>query len=224
MRSSLLLLLAIFLTVDPQSVHAFGGGRGGGGGFSRDGQGSEAPQRPDPFTRLDQDGSGELSVGELQAMFQERQERRGRGRRGGGRGRRGGMRGPPGGMGGGFGGGFGGGMGGGRRGPPPNQENSGEEGSRREDPRQQMIAEHDADGDGKLSEDERLAAAQAMLARLDQDGSGGVSQQELRLGMEARRQRKSSRKVGYLTRYDLDGDGQVTVEEVETVRARDQGR
>jgi Ca2+-binding EF-hand superfamily protein len=63
------------------------------------------------------------------------------------------------------------------------ESKDGEKGDRQRDEiREQMLKEHDKDGDGKLSDDERKAAKQAMHERMvkefDKDGDGKLSEDE----------------------------------------------
>ena len=80
--------------------------------------------------------------------------------------------------------------------------------------RERMFKEHDKDGDGKLSEDERKAARKAMHERMlkefDKDGDGKLSLQELPQG--ARR--------SFQAQDDLDRDGQISAAELQAVMAR----
>jgi Ca2+-binding EF-hand superfamily protein len=50
-----------------------------------------------------------------------------------------------------------------------------------------MFAEHDADGDGAISEAEFLAGAKKKFAESDTNGDGSISQEEAKAHHEARR-------------------------------------
>lgn len=75
--------------------------------------------------------------------------------------------------------------------------------------RERIIEKFDADGDGKLSEEERATAKAAMaarkaefMARVDTDGDGEISEDE-----------KKAAKEAFMAQYDTDGDGKLNEEE-----------
>ena len=76
---------------------------------------------------------------------------------------------------------------------PP--EDGGERGDRpgREEMRERMLKEHDKDGDGKLSDEERQAAREQMRERMtkefDKDGDGELSDEEREAMRESMRER-----------------------------------
>ncbi len=80
-----------------------------------------------------------------------------------------------------------------------------------EDRKRSRIAQFDADGDGKISEDERKAArhkrAEDMRSKADADGNGKVTPDELAKGNFRRLDPES---------LDTNKDGDVSVEELET--------
>ncbi len=81
----------------------------------------------------------------------------------------------------------------------------------REERRQQRMAAMDTDGDGEVSDAERLAARAArdaeIKARLDKDGDGTVSEAE-------RAASRLERAEGLHVRLDVDNDGQLTAGEL----------
>lgn len=124
---------------------------------------------------------------------------------------------------------------GGRGGPNDRrgfQRGGGQFGGSPEDMRAQMLARFDTDGDGELSEEERLAAREAfraerderrqqwLLEQYDKDGDGVLSEAEQaqidadREEREAERERRDAeRQQRALEAYDTDGDGQLSREE-----------
>ncbi len=98
-----------------------------------------------------------------------------------------------------------------RKGPP-------QEGPRRD----RIIEMFDADGDGKLSEEERATAKAAGEARraealknYDKDGDGKLSKEERQVMIEDNREK---RQAEILEKYDADGDGKLSEEERAKVR------
>ncbi|MCU0796274.1 MAG: EF-hand domain-containing protein [Akkermansiaceae bacterium] len=84
----------------------------------------------------------------------------------------------------------------------------------------EVIEKFDADGDGKLNQEERKAAMQAlrermekrreeMLAKYDKDGDGKLNEEE-RATMQADMKAKHEE---LLKKYDADGDGKLNQEE-----------
>lgn len=94
-------------------------------------------------------------------------------------------------------------------------KNSKDSKGRSDTPRARLFEEFDADGDGKLSEDERSAARtkrhERHLEEFDTDGDGKISGAERRA---ARAQRKSK----HIAQYDTDGDGTLSDEERQAAR------
>jgi Ca2+-binding EF-hand superfamily protein len=75
--------------------------------------------------------------------------------------------------------------------------------------RERMLEKFDADGDGKLSEEERAEAKAAMkaykekmIAKYDTDGDGELSEEE-----------KKAAKDAFIAKYDSNGDGKLSEEE-----------
>ena len=79
----------------------------------------------------------------------------------------------------------------------------------------EILAEFDADGDGKLSEDERKAAMEArkkaFMEKYDTDGDGELSDDEKAAAREAR-------KKAIIAKFDKDGDGELNDEEKKAAR------
>jgi Ca2+-binding EF-hand superfamily protein len=75
----------------------------------------------------------------------------------------------------------------------------------------------DTDGDGQVSEEERMAARQARaadrLSRYDTDGDGAI-------GEEERAAMRTERAEEIVARFDGDGDGKVSPEEAAAARGR----
>lgn len=77
------------------------------------------------------------------------------------------------------------------------------------------FAKADADGDGKVTQEELAALRAAEIAALDADGDGFVSAEELAGRMRAARDERMARLAGrQLERLDADGDGKVAVTEL----------
>lgn len=83
--------------------------------------------------------------------------------------------------------------------------------------KQKVLAAHDKDGDGKLSEEEREAARGVMkekfearrkeaIAKFDKDGDGKLNEEEKQAA-------KDARKKEMLEKFDKDGDGKLSEEE-----------
>jgi len=119
-----------------------------------------------------------------------------------------------------------------QNGPPPKGPR-GPGGPHRMSPemRQKMLEKFDKDGDGKLDEQERMAARKAMgahrmspemrkkmLEKFDKDGDGKLSEEELKAAHEAGRARMEAHRKEMLKRFDKDGDGKLNQEERKTMR------
>ncbi len=91
----------------------------------------------------------------------------------------------------------------------------------------------DKDGDGELSEDERVAAREAMqkhhkemdekkhqwlLEKFDKDGDGKLNEDEKAALEEARKAKHEEFKKAMLEKFDKDGDGELNEDEKEAMR------
>ncbi len=76
---------------------------------------------------------------------------------------------------------------------------------------EEMFAQVDADGDGKVTKEEFEAFRAARFAAADTDGDGKLSPEEMEAAREARRM---ERVRGMITRLDTDGDGLLSAEEL----------
>lgn len=73
----------------------------------------------------------------------------------------------------------------------------------------------DADGDGKITDDEFTAHRRAMMTAIDTDGDGAISAEEMAAHLQAEMQAARAARMGkMLERMDADGDGKVTIEEM----------
>jgi Ca2+-binding EF-hand superfamily protein len=90
-----------------------------------------------------------------------------------------------------------------------------------------LVVEFDADGDGKLNEEE-LAAAKAakeaeLLARFDADGDGVLSEAERDTARQTLKEEQEARRAAehaaLLAKYDADGDGVLSKEERDAAKA-----
>jgi len=83
--------------------------------------------------------------------------------------------------------------------------------------RARIIERFDADGDGKLDEQERAAAHEArrakVLERFDTNGNGMIDDAERKAIGKARKQRRLKRHQRLLERFDTNGDGQLDEQE-----------
>ena len=103
-------------------------------------------------------------------------------------------------------------------------------GTGRPEVRAKLLERFDADGDGTLSKEERLAARKAhqkitaqrqarrhkMIERFDTDGDGTLCEAERVAAREARQQvaaQRQTRRQEMLIKFDADGDGTLSVEE-----------
>lgn len=76
---------------------------------------------------------------------------------------------------------------------------------------EEMFAQIDADGDGKVTRDEMEAFRAARFAAADSDEDGKLSQDEM---TAARDTRRIERMRGMVARMDTDGDGLLSAEEL----------
>lgn len=73
----------------------------------------------------------------------------------------------------------------------------------------------DADGDGKITQEELSAHRAAELAALDADGDGFVTGEEMAARIRTQMQeRMAERATRQLERFDADGDGKVAIAEL----------
>lgn len=93
----------------------------------------------------------------------------------------------------------------------------------REERRQEMLEMYDADGDGRLSDEERAALREArvadVVARMDQDADGRLTREEL----AAAGARRPGPPLDF-DALDTDQDGYVSVEEMAAARPLRAGR
>ncbi|MEM9734579.1 MAG: EF-hand domain-containing protein [Pseudomonadota bacterium] len=87
----------------------------------------------------------------------------------------------------------------------------------RADKRAQIIKRLDTNGDGKLSIAETVTRASMRFERADQNKDGAITVEEITATMQRRRSERFARRV--MRRLDVNGDGKVTKEEMES-RAR----
>ena len=73
-----------------------------------------------------------------------------------------------------------------------------------------FLDKFDSDGDGKVTQDEFLAASKARFERMDADQNGKISSDEMRTYMIERREARMEEKF---KRIDADGDGSVNRDE-----------
>lgn len=76
-----------------------------------------------------------------------------------------------------------------------------------------MMRRLDSDGSGDISPEEFGERRMGWLTGADSDGDGVLSMEEMTAAIEQRRQER--REARLLRRFDIDGDGRVTVEELE---------
>ncbi|WP_349539280.1 EF-hand domain-containing protein [Sagittula sp. NFXS13] len=91
---------------------------------------------------------------------------------------------------------------------------------------QEMFAEADANGDGKITEEEMAAAAAQRFSDADTDGDGNLSAEELTAQAQARKAareaaRREARSAAMIERLDTDGDGLLSQEEMSARRPAD---
>lgn len=79
--------------------------------------------------------------------------------------------------------------------------------------------ELDANGDGKITQDEIAAHMQARFAQRDSDGDGQLSAEELRSFMQERANRKIEKRISHMMKkHDANGDGQLAMDEMKEGR------
>ena len=85
----------------------------------------------------------------------------------------------------------------------------------REERRAEILERYDADGDGRLSQEERRAARERRrLERWDTDGDGEMSEEEHAAARQAMDDRRGGRgREQRASRFDTDGDGAISDEE-----------
>ncbi|WP_245216515.1 EF-hand domain-containing protein [Sagittula salina] len=91
---------------------------------------------------------------------------------------------------------------------------------------EQMITDADADGDGKVTKAEMEAAASKRFSDADTDGDGKLSAEELTAQAEAMRvarqeTRRAKRTEAMIRRFDYDGDGALSQQEMQAMRPAD---
>lgn len=85
----------------------------------------------------------------------------------------------------------------------------------RQGPPRMIFAELDADGNGAVTLEEMQAAGENRFAAADANGDGALSRDEL---LAQGQERVETRVDQMLERVDADGDGQVTLAEMEAAR------
>lgn len=98
--------------------------------------------------------------------------------------------------------------------PMATPENAGE-GDDMERPRRGrgMLGRADTDDSGDISPEEFGRRGIGWIIGADGDGDGILSMEEITTAVEERRQERRERRL--LRRYDIDGDGEVTVDEIQ---------
>jgi len=76
-----------------------------------------------------------------------------------------------------------------------------------------MLQRLDQDGSGDISVEEFSQRRLGWLSEADADGDGVISMEELTSAIDQRRQER--REARLLARFDINGDGQITIEELE---------
>lgn len=81
-----------------------------------------------------------------------------------------------------------------------------------------MMARIDADGSGDVSADEFAEMGVGQLIKADTNGDGELSVDEIQTAMEARRKERMAEM--YKRRFDVDGDGKITVAELKSQQGK----
>jgi len=81
--------------------------------------------------------------------------------------------------------------------------------------------EVDANGDGKITQDEMQARAVARFGEADMDGDGAISRDEMLASAMVRSEKRVDR---MMRRMDTDGDGKVSKAEMQKMRGKRMGR
>ncbi len=81
--------------------------------------------------------------------------------------------------------------------------------------------EVDANGDGKITQDEMQARAAARFSQADSDGDGAISRDEMMARAMARAEKRVDR---MMSRMDADNDGKVSQAEMQNMRDKRMGR
>ena len=81
--------------------------------------------------------------------------------------------------------------------------------------------EVDANGDGKITQDEMQARAATRFGEADSDGDGAISRDEMMAKAMARAEKRVDRMMG---RLDADDDGKVSKTEMQQMRGKRMGR
>lgn len=84
---------------------------------------------------------------------------------------------------------------------------------------QHSFEELDANGDGKITQDEMAAHMQARFAERDANGDGQLSEDELRSFMQDKANKKIEKRISHMMkRHDANDDGQLAMEEMKDGR------
>ena len=78
---------------------------------------------------------------------------------------------------------------------------------------ERMLGRLDADDSGDISVEEFGESRLGWVTEADEDGDGVIAMEELTAAIEQRRQER--REARLLARFDIDGDGEITVAELE---------
>ncbi len=88
--------------------------------------------------------------------------------------------------------------------------------------RVKILERFDADGDGKLNQQERTAARESRRAKVlehfDTNGDGVIDASEKEAIKKARKQRRGKRRERFLKQFDANGDGVLDDDEKKTAR------
>jgi Ca2+-binding EF-hand superfamily protein len=77
----------------------------------------------------------------------------------------------------------------------------------------QMLVNADANGDGKITRSEFVAARASLFARLDRNGDGYLDKQDERQRLLARRDSDGGRLQQAMATFDKNGDGRISRDE-----------